>query len=186
MPARRNVSASRRVDIIPACLDFAPQAPSWPGARLWRPGHLRFSGRWADGRDATSRRPAMTVTRVSMSSPLGISFHRNGRPAVNEACCHCEERQRRGNPPMVRTVRGIATALARLAMTTGSAQHRWDSWFLFSFHRHDRPTVNETCCHCEERQRRGNPPMVRTVMGIATTLKRLTMTTGSAQHRWDS
>ncbi len=32
---------------------------------------------------------------------------------------------------MVCTVRGIATALARLAMTTGPAGHRWDPWLLF-------------------------------------------------------
>ena len=45
---------------------------SWPGARLWRPSHLRFGGRWADGRDARSRRPAMTALGGSKSRQAGI------------------------------------------------------------------------------------------------------------------
>ena len=45
---------------------------SWPGARLWRLGHLRFSGRWADGRDAQSRRPAMTAPGGSKSRQAGV------------------------------------------------------------------------------------------------------------------
>jgi hypothetical protein len=36
---------------------------------------------------------------------------------MTTAWCHCEERQRRGNPPMERTGLGIAASLTLLAMT---------------------------------------------------------------------
>ena len=80
----------------------------WPGRHKQAPGH---DGAW----------------RVEVKAGWYKFPPAAGRPALDKTCCHCEERQRRGNPPMVRTVMGIVTALKRLAMTTEAAQHRWDT-----------------------------------------------------------
>ena len=55
-----------------AVMTLTRSLPSWPGACFGRPGHLRFSGRWADGRDARSGRPAMTAPGGSKSRQAGI------------------------------------------------------------------------------------------------------------------
>ena len=71
------VSAARNAGIItaltPSAADAAPRMPSWPGARYACPGHPRFIGRCADGRDARSRRPALTISQDSHSAAPGMT-----------------------------------------------------------------------------------------------------------------